>query len=291
MPRQSGPYYANQRDIRMRHDAHLWIRHDIKRFFKPGTDLADVVPALARQRDAEDAALAAEIAKGYRLLAVLRAEVASIKADLLRRRQEEAKYSPDQPRIPKRNPGGGQFARIGGNGQSPSTGIAQPMGDVAIGDATGSDDTSGLLHITITPDSSDSEGVQLAGDPPDDLGNTPLDDPAPKIPRRMPEAGGERMRFVRAAAKWVGRQLVRRAPAVDGFFGALDQVKEINALTAAIKSANDPAKTLDELQRPVGSPSQAGYHDHHIAEKSAARNANDSESLIRAVITSCAFRS
>jgi hypothetical protein len=84
MPRQSGPYYANQRDIRMRHDAHLWIRHDVKRFFKPGTDLADVVPALRRRRDAEEAAFAAEIAKGYRLLAVLREEVASIKADLVR---------------------------------------------------------------------------------------------------------------------------------------------------------------------------------------------------------------
>jgi hypothetical protein len=138
------------------------------------------------------------------------------------------------------------------------------MGDVAIGDATGSDDTSGLLHITITPDSSDSEGVQLAGDVPDDSGNTPLDDPAPKIPRRMPEAGGERMKFVRAAAGWVGRQLRRHAPAVDAFFGALDQVKQLNALTAAIKSANDPARTLEELQARVSPKSEPGYHDHHI---------------------------
>jgi hypothetical protein len=86
MTRRPGPTYANQRDIRIRHDAHLWIRHDVKRFFKPGTDLADVVPALRWRRDAEDAAFAAEIAKGYRLLAVLRAEVASIKAHLLQHR-------------------------------------------------------------------------------------------------------------------------------------------------------------------------------------------------------------
>jgi hypothetical protein len=77
MSRESRPYYANQRDIRLRHDAHLWIRHDVKRFFRPGTDLADVVPALRRRRDAEEAAFAAEIAKGYRLLATLREEVAS----------------------------------------------------------------------------------------------------------------------------------------------------------------------------------------------------------------------
>jgi hypothetical protein len=227
---------------------------------------ADVIPTLARQRDREDAAFAAEIAKGYRLIAALREEVASIRADLLRRRLAESKYNEFQPRIPKRNPGGGQWT-LGGNGQSPSAGSAQPMGDVAIGDATGSDDTSGLLHITITPDSSDSEGVQLAGDLPDDPGNTPLDDPAPKVPRQMPETREGRMGFVRAAAGWVGRQLRRHAPAVDVFFRALDQVKEINALTAAVKSANDPARTLEELQKPIGSPSQAGYQDHHVVNQ------------------------
>jgi hypothetical protein len=42
----SRPYYANQRPLWMRHDAHLWIRHDVKRFLKPGTDPADVIPAL-----------------------------------------------------------------------------------------------------------------------------------------------------------------------------------------------------------------------------------------------------
>src|SRR4051812_40507227 len=118
MPRPSGPYYANQRDPRMRHDAHLWIRHDVKRVFKPGTDLADVVPALRRRRDAEEAAFAAEIAKGYRLLAVLRAQVASIKADLVRRRLEESKYSPTQPRVPAGNLRGGQWSsgNAGGGG-------------------------------------------------------------------------------------------------------------------------------------------------------------------------------
>src|SRR5882757_1057738 len=119
MSRQSGPYYANQRDIRMRHDAHLWIRHDFKRFLAPGTDPADVVPALRRRRDAEEAAFAAEIAKGYRLLAVLRAEVASIKADLIRRRlAEQIKYSPTQPRVPAGNPRGGQWTDRGGGGGS-----------------------------------------------------------------------------------------------------------------------------------------------------------------------------
>jgi hypothetical protein len=103
--------------------------------------------------------------------------------------------------------------------------------------------------------------VQLAGDPPDDPGNTPLDDPAPKIPKERSDTREGRMGFVRDAAQWVARNVGRYAPAVDTFFGALDQVEQIKALTDAIKSANDPAKTLEELQEPIGSPSQGGYHD------------------------------
>jgi hypothetical protein len=145
----------------MRHDAHLWIRHDIKRFLKPGTDPADVIPALRwrrdRERDREEAAFAAEIAKGYRLIATLRKEVASIKADMLRRRQaERTKYSPTQPRVPAGNRDGGQWTdRSGGGGTG--TGLALPMGNV--GDVSGSSElTSGDTNV---------DGVQLAGDPVD----------------------------------------------------------------------------------------------------------------------------
>jgi len=63
--------------------------------------------------------------------------------------------------------------------------------------------------------------------------------------------------------------------------GAANQIKEIDALTDAIRSANDPPKTLEELQAPVGTKSQSGYHDHHIAEEGAARDAGYPESLIQ----------
>jgi hypothetical protein len=93
MPQRPDPWSRHERDRWLRHDAHRYIRHDVKRFLAPGTDPADVYPALARRRDRErgreEAAFAAEIAKGYRLIAALRAEMASIKADLLRRRLAE----------------------------------------------------------------------------------------------------------------------------------------------------------------------------------------------------------
>jgi hypothetical protein len=120
----------------MRHDAHRWIRHDAARFLPPGMDPADVYPALARQRAAEDAAFAAEIAKGYRVLAALREEVAQVKAEMLRRRlAEQTKYSPSQPRVPAGNPRGGQWTDRSGGGGS--------FGGFGGGDGTESGDGGG----------------------------------------------------------------------------------------------------------------------------------------------------
>ncbi|MEA2881114.1 MAG: hypothetical protein QOH32_333 [Bradyrhizobium sp.] len=149
--------------VHIRHDWQRWIRHDFARWIKPGVDPADVIPALARERAerqaaeqraraAENAALAAEIEHERRVLAALNEEVKELNAEMARRRRrladEEAKYSPDQPRIPKRNPGGGQWTRIvGGSGQSPSSSIAQPMGNVDVGNLTGSSETEGLFSI------------------------------------------------------------------------------------------------------------------------------------------------
>src|SRR5882672_12897031 len=98
---QDDPYLRHQRQRWLRHDAHLWIRPDAARWVKPGTDPADIYPTLARKVDAaKAAAFEAEIDAGYRLLAVLREQVASLRAELKRRRELEAKYSPSQPRVP-----------------------------------------------------------------------------------------------------------------------------------------------------------------------------------------------
>jgi hypothetical protein len=149
MPHPPSAYDLHQQQRWLRHDAHLWLRHDYARWLKPGADPAELYPHLKRQREAaEDAAFAAQIAASRRFLAELRAEVDEMKAALARRRLEEAKYSPDQPRVPKRNPGGGQFTRIGGGiGQSPSPDIAQPMGGVDVDDVTGLSELDGSPNI------------------------------------------------------------------------------------------------------------------------------------------------
>jgi hypothetical protein len=137
--------------VRLRHDMHLWIRHDAARFVRPGFDPADVFPTLARKPDAAkeapfDAELAAEVAKGYRLNAVLREQVAEIRAERKRRRELEAKYSPSQPRVPAGNPRGGQWTdRSGGGGNFGGSGTADGNGST---DSTGSGEDPGAISDT-----------------------------------------------------------------------------------------------------------------------------------------------
>jgi hypothetical protein len=133
------------------------------------------------------------------------------------------------------------------------------MGDVAIGDAAA--ESSDLFSIV--PKQPDRSGVRLAGDLPEGSDPTPGKDQPPEIPKTMPATTEERMAFVRTAVRWMAR-LGQLAPAVDVFFGALDQVEEINRLTAMIRTANDPASALSELQNRVGQDSEPGYQDHHI---------------------------
>jgi hypothetical protein len=130
---------------------HLWIRHDAARFVRPGFDPADVFPTLARKPDAAKAAafeaeLAAEVAKGYRLNAVLREEVAEIRAEMKRRRALEEKYSPSQPRVPAGNPRGGQWTdRSGGGGNFGGSGTADGNGST---DGTGGGEDPGAISDT-----------------------------------------------------------------------------------------------------------------------------------------------
>jgi hypothetical protein len=174
MPDSDSPWLRHHRQRWLRHDAHLWVRPDAARFFPPGTDPAVINPTLARKADAaQAAAFEAEVEAGYRLLAVLREEVASLRAELKRRRALEAKYSPSQPRVPAGNPRGWQWAdRSGGQGavagpsqdtgQSQDADLTLPMGNVDVGDLTGSSELGDLFQIK--PSDTRVEGVQVGGD-------------------------------------------------------------------------------------------------------------------------------
>jgi hypothetical protein len=252
MPQPPSAYDVHQRQRWTRHDAHLWIRHDAARFLPPGTDPADVFPTLKQQREAaEDAAFAAKIAASRRFLAELRVEVDELKAALARRLLEEAKYSPSQPRVPAGNPRGGQWTdRSGGQSQDQNqgTGLAQPMGNVDIGDVSGSSELGDLFQIT--PDETRVDGVRLAAnDTPDDP--APVRDPAPKIPLDRPETSSERTSYLRSAANWFARNA---GLAGDIYTGAMNNVEWLRDYHDVVQASRDGPKSLEELQQAVDDP-------------------------------------
>jgi hypothetical protein len=236
MSRESERINAHERDRWLRHDAHRWIRHDVKRFLKPGTDPADVIPTLARQRDREDAAFAAEIAKGYRVLAALREELASIRADLLQRRLEQTKYSPSQPRVPAGDPRGGRWTdRSGGRGTvagpSQDADLAQPMGNVDIGDVSGSSELGDLFRIK--PDSPRVDGVQLAGDPVDLL------EQEQRGGHTIGEHAGMTYDYLKSRARDEAWRTLERGDYFDGFsVGSFTSVQSANRLVNSTISGN-----------------------------------------------------
>jgi hypothetical protein len=168
------PWQRHQRERWTRPDAHLWVRPDSARFYKPGTDLAEIFPEVARQREEEDAAEQAAIARELEALAALRDELMEIKAELARRRlEDEAKYSPSQPRVAAGNPRGGQWTdRSGGQStvagpsqdadQSQNADLTRPMGNVDLGAVSESSELGDLFQIK--PNDTRVDGVRLAGD-------------------------------------------------------------------------------------------------------------------------------
>lgn len=214
----------------IRPDANRWMRPDAVRYLSPDANAEEVFPALNR------------------------------------------KYSPSQPRTPAGNGiESGRWTartRTGGSNMSTPSDNASPMGNTDFGDLTGSSDLSGLFEIAPS-DFSIGDFTQLAGDPPrgmGDNGGPPLE--SPEIPTERPATGGPLMTFIRAGAAWVGA-MGRNAAAVDVFFGMLKQIDETNAILNTIKSANDPPKSLEELQERVGLPTDSGYEDHHIVNQHA----------------------
>ena len=228
MPHHVDAWLRHQQQRWMRPDAARWLRPDAARFLKPGTELSAVYPWL---------------------------------------RAPETKGRPDEPRVPRGNRHGGRWTRDGaGGGRSVGSDGASSPSDGASGG-----DGELLPEIEVVASSEPASGFDpisglssLVGGVAEFLAS--LDDAPPEIPKREPATREGRMGFVRSAAAWIAR-IGRRMFIVDIFFGALDQVQEIERLASMIKTANDPPQDFDEAQRRVASPPEQGYQNHHIVNQ------------------------
>jgi hypothetical protein len=210
----------------LRPDGDRWVRPDAARFLAPGSNVLDAFPPLA------------------------------------------FKYNPNQPRVPAGYPDGGQWTNgWGGSAISakPSGDVrssaALPMGSVPIADAA----RESANLFSLAPKEPDRTGIRLAGDLPEGSDPSPStgDERPPEVPDKLPETPEGRNRLMRAAITWVAR-VGRHAPIVDVLFGAIDQLDQTNKLSAAIRSANDPRRSLAELQYRATLPTEDGYQNHHV---------------------------
>ena len=244
MTSRDTPYVRRQQSYWLKHDAARWIRPDWARFYKPGTTFEEAFPALAR------------------------------------------KYSASQPRVPSgsgRESGRWTSGSASGrprviidttnldNEADDGRGDADASASFTDSDGSGFPDESGSDSTFGISPRDDDERVQLVSDQPrgsGDNGGPPLE--LPDIPETRPDTRKDRMQFLRDGIRWLGR-VGRYSAAADAFLGALDQITELGRIADAMKTANDPSRSFEDLRERATYPSEPGYQNHHIAEENAAR--------------------
>jgi hypothetical protein len=169
-------------------------------------------------------------------------------------RECKAGFDPNQPRVPRGQPGGGQWTDAGGG-----SGNSKPT------DAP--EDDRAPLRITIHPPSwyrDSGEGSGSTAETP------PIEDP-PSVPAEEPQTSRALNTFIKQAAYWLARAAIREvvSPQVGTFINILDAVHWGYKAFPYIKAYLAPPKTLSELQAAVASP-KTGYDVHHIVEQKAA---------------------
>ncbi|MFG1425052.1 hypothetical protein [Roseixanthobacter glucoisosaccharinicivorans] len=163
----------------------------------------------------------------------------SFHVKLLRLREaiRKAGFNPNQPRIPRNNPHGGQWAGPGGAGTAPSG--SKPVTPPPAGPQLPPRGEGDPPRIIITPR------------PPEigHNGGPPLEDP-PAIPREAPPTAQDRMRVVRRAAGWLLRAMrYGPSPQAKLFAAAVEATVWIaDLLIPHITAYLEPPKTLAELQ-------------------------------------------
>ncbi len=148
----------------------------------------------------------------------------------------KANFNPNQPRLPRGRPDGGQWTRVPG---APS------------------------------PESNRQDPPVPSG-PPVRVGtdSDPLD-----IPRERPRTEKERNATARRVARWLFRNGYRVGLRLSPIGRAIDAAQLglwIYEQAPLINAYLDPPKTMAELQRRRGRD-MAGYDTHHIVERTAAR--------------------
>lgn len=148
----------------------------------------------------------------------------------------KAGFDPDEPCIPKGEPGAGEWTFEDGSG------AGEPQnGDAGRGEG--------------------SYGSDTPTEPPPAAG---ADEIPPRIPEEPPATAKERNNFVRRAALWLADASEAQ---LQLYFRMLEMAVWPIEYLPAIRSYLDAPKSLEELQDAADNSTQRGYQDHHIVER------------------------
>jgi hypothetical protein len=209
-------------------------------------------------------------------LGVLKSNVAALRFQLVlwqfAYREHKAGFDPNQPRVPRGQPTGGQWTDAGGSGGASG-------GD---DDANPSDwpqgDQAPLRIVIYYPRSTrdGSDGSESSS------GSPPLGEP-PAVPTEEPATTQALNSFIKAAAYWLAKAALREvaSPAIGTFVNVLDAAYWGYKAYPYIKAYLDPPMTLTELQAAASKPAR-GYDIHHIVEKTQAERDRYPRSMIDA---------
>ncbi len=168
----------------------------------------------------------------------------------------KANFDPNQPRVPRGSPGGGQWTKVPGwHGNNPPTGAAA-------NEAPASRPPSGISR------------------PPPRFSPIPPNEPPPQIPTIEPPRASLRWPIVKLVARWVFRIGVEATP-VGRVLDVIQAAEWIYRYGPYVQAYLDKPKSLAELQQAAFEPKR-GYDIHHIVEQTPARNYGFSRALIEA---------
>jgi hypothetical protein len=240
-------WVAHQRKLSMRPNAELYWRPDAARFMTPEEarlflpdsmqprerkdDPAPALPSVSpAQRARDEWVRKQDILRLKWQIAALRFERMLIRHMLALRRQ--AKFDPNQPRVPAGDPAGGQWISGDGGGG----GINDPR-----------------VIPDVTPVDEVRPGAQYATLKRPGGRNNPSPDLPPKIPQRRPPNSNELNLVVKLLARSaIAIEILKAGP------------KWLYDHLAEIQADRDPPKTIEELQHAVTENSKPGYQDHHV---------------------------
>ncbi|CAN5416073.1 hypothetical protein BH11PSE4_BH11PSE4_25530 [soil metagenome] len=247
MPQRDDAWLRHQQHRFMRSDGARYLRRDMARFLIPGTDPADVYPALARKWAGQPRIPKDEDGGGQFTFGTINVGPAA---------------DPDRPRVyihaPRRN--SEDDSEGDGDGESDADGAG---GSFSLGTFL----ERLLLAAGIGPGIGHNQGPAL-------------EDP-PKVPRSQPRRSSSS--HLRSAANWIARaRSLHQVAAIVAFFGSLIAIDWIAARISEIVTNLNPPRTMEELQSAVDVP-RAGTEIHHWKmEQHVSRNRHMTQAEIDA---------